>query len=216
MTHCRSEGAKCRSDWMEGSATSVIVASRTTMNCARQTMTTTTSQERCARSDRAAVREDIDLGGEGSKTTGPAGPHDRSISGPAGLTCDTILSVPVSDATALRVDAQRNLERILVAARECFAEHGLDVGVEEIVRRAGVGKATFFRRFPTKDALVLAVLEGFVDEVEVAADQAVRPADPLEGLREFLMYNMSMQAHNAAFFDAIAARFMGDSPPVAV
>lgn len=120
----------------------------------------------------------------------------------------------VSDALPLRADARRNLERILEAARAAFAERGLDVGVEEIVRRAGVGKATFFRRFPTKDALVLAVLEGFVDEVEAAADQAVQAADPLEGLREFLMYNMSMQAHNAAFFDAISARFMGDNPPV--
>jgi AcrR family transcriptional regulator len=120
----------------------------------------------------------------------------------------------VSDALPLRADARRNLERILEAARAAFAERGLDVGVEEIVRRAGVGKATFFRRFPTKDALVLAVLEGFVDEVEAAADEAAQAADPLEGLREFLMYNMSMQAHNAAFFDAIAARFMGDNPPV--
>lgn len=120
----------------------------------------------------------------------------------------------VSDALPLRADARRNLERILEAARAAFAERGLDVGVEEIVRRAGVGKATFFRRFPTKDALVLAVLEGFVDEVEMAADEAAQAADPLEGLREFLMYNMSMQAYNAAFFDAIAARFMGDNPPV--
>jgi AcrR family transcriptional regulator len=120
----------------------------------------------------------------------------------------------VSDALPLRADARRNLERILEAARAAFAERGLDVGVEEIVRRAGVGKATFFRRFPTKDALVLAVLEGFVDEVEVAAEQAAQAVDPLEGLREFLMYNMSMQAHNAAFFDAMASRFMGDNPPV--
>jgi AcrR family transcriptional regulator len=120
----------------------------------------------------------------------------------------------VSDALPLRADARRNLERILEAARAAFAERGLDVGVEEIVRRAGVGKATFFRRFPTKDALVLAVLEGFVDEVEAAADRAVQAVEPLEGLREFLMYNMSMQAHNAAFFDAISARFMGDNPPV--
>ncbi len=120
----------------------------------------------------------------------------------------------VSDALPLRADARRNLERILEAARAAFAERGLDVGVEEIVRRAGVGKATFFRRFPTKDALVLAVLEGFVDDVEAAAEEAAQAADPLEGLREFLMYNMSTQAHNAAFFDAIAARFTGDSPPV--
>jgi AcrR family transcriptional regulator len=120
----------------------------------------------------------------------------------------------VSDALPLRADAQRNLERILIAAREAFAERGLDVGVEEIVRRAGVGKATFFRRFPTKDALVVAVLEGFVEEVEAAAVEAVAADDPLEGLREFLMHNMATQAHNAAFFDAMSARFVGDNPPI--
>ncbi len=120
----------------------------------------------------------------------------------------------VSDALPLRADARRNLERIVEAARAAFAERGLEVGVEEIARRAGVGKATFFRRFPTKDALVLAVLEGFVEEVEAAADRAVQADDPLEGLREFLMHNMTTQAHNTAFFDAVAARFMGENPPV--
>jgi len=120
----------------------------------------------------------------------------------------------VSDVTPLRADAQRNLERILAAAREAFAERGLDVGVEEIARRAGVGKATFFRRFPTKDALVVAVLEGFIEEIEGAADDAARAADPLEGLRDFLLHHMTLQANNTAFFDAVSARFMGENPPV--
>jgi AcrR family transcriptional regulator len=61
---------------------------------------------------------------------------------------------------------------------------------------------------------VLAVLEGFVEEVEAAADRAAQAADPFEGLREFLMHNLTTQAHNAAFFDAMSARFMGDSPPI--
>src|SRR6476620_4163153 len=104
----------------------------------------------------------------------------------------------VSDPTPLRADAQRNLERILEAARAAFAERGLDVGVEEIARRAGVGKATFFRRFPTKDALVLAVLEGFVEDIEAEAERAVAAEDPLAGLRGFLMHNMATQARNAA------------------
>jgi AcrR family transcriptional regulator len=120
----------------------------------------------------------------------------------------------VSDAHPLRADARRNLERILEAARAAFAERGLDVGVEEIARRAGVGKATFFRRFPTKDALVLAVLLGFVEEIEAAADHAAEAADPLDGLRAFLMHHMTLQANNTAFFDAVSARFSGDNPPV--
>jgi AcrR family transcriptional regulator len=106
----------------------------------------------------------------------------------------------VSDATPLRADARRNLELILDAARAAFAERGLDVGVEEIARRAGVGKATFFRRFPSKDALILAVLEGFLADVEASAERAVALDDPWDGLRLFL-------AENVAFFDAMAARY---------
>lgn len=113
----------------------------------------------------------------------------------------------VSDATPLRADAQRNLERILVAARECFAEHGLEVGVEAIARRAGVGKATFFRRFPTKDALVLAVMEGFVAEMEESAERAAAMDDPWEGLRQYMVEHARLQSENAGFFDAMAARF---------
>ena len=58
----------------------------------------------------------------------------------------------------LRADAQRNLDRLLDVAGECFAEQGLDVSVDEIARRAGVGHGTVFRNFPSKDDLVIAVL----------------------------------------------------------
>jgi AcrR family transcriptional regulator len=117
------------------------------------------------------------------------------------------------NALPMRADARRNLERILQAAREAFAEGGMDVGVEEIARRAGVGKATFFRRFPTKEALVTALYEDFVDEVLGAIDQALaeHTDDPLGPLRAFLEHSMRTQAHNKAFFEAVAARYV---PPV--
>jgi AcrR family transcriptional regulator len=118
-----------------------------------------------------------------------------------------MLSMPVSDATPLRSDARRNLERILEAARLSFAEHGLEVGVEAIARRAGVGKATFFRRFPSKDALVVAVFEGFIADLEELAQQTAAMDDPWEGLRCFMVQHARMQADNAGFFDAVAARF---------
>ena len=65
----------------------------------------------------------------------------------------------------LRADAQRNLERVLDAATEAFAASGPDVSVHEIAARAGVGHATVFRRFPTKDDLMLAVIERRVEEI---------------------------------------------------
>jgi AcrR family transcriptional regulator len=54
----------------------------------------------------------------------------------------------------LRGDAAENRERLLIAARQVFAAKGLDAGVDEIARVAGVGMGTFYRRFPTKQALV--------------------------------------------------------------
>ncbi|POM27699.1 HTH-type transcriptional repressor Bm3R1 [Actinomadura rubteroloni] len=59
-----------------------------------------------------------------------------------------------ADARPLRRDAARNLERVVAAARELFAEQGLDASVESIAARAGVGMGTVYRRFPTKEALI--------------------------------------------------------------
>jgi AcrR family transcriptional regulator len=71
----------------------------------------------------------------------------------------------------LRADAQRNLDRLLDAAGECFAESGVDASVDEIARRAGVGHGTVFRRFPTKDALVAAVIDGHVRALTALAEE---------------------------------------------
>lgn len=78
----------------------------------------------------------------------------------------------------LRADAQRNLERVLDAATEAFAASGPDVSVQEIARRAGVGHATVFRRFPTKEALIGAVCERRVTEFNALADEALASDDP--------------------------------------
>ena len=58
----------------------------------------------------------------------------------------------------LRADARRNREKVLLAARECFALSGFGVAVDEIAARAGVGPGTVYRHFPTKEALFEAVI----------------------------------------------------------
>lgn len=80
-------------------------------------------------------------------------------------------------ATTLRADAQRNLDRLLEAAGECFAERGIDCSVDEIARRAGVGHGTVFRRFPTKEALLLAVVVRRVEALTAAAEAAADAPD---------------------------------------
>src|SRR4051795_11510867 len=73
-----------------------------------------------------------------------------------------------------RADARRNRDRILLAAREAFAESGLGVPLDLIAARAGVGPGTVYRHFPTKEALFQAVvtarLEGLVAEAQRLAD----------------------------------------------
>jgi AcrR family transcriptional regulator len=80
--------------------------------------------------------------------------------------------------TELRADARRNLERVLDAAQEVFAASGPDASIDEIARRAGVGHGTVFRRFPTKDDLMFAVIERHVDEMCALAKEALAGGDP--------------------------------------
>ena len=91
-----------------------------------------------------------------------------------------------ASARELRADAQRNRERIIAAAIEVFAEHGLEASTAEIAQRAGVGEATLFRRFPSKGDLIQAIVETQMDGViEIATDCLTDP-DPGAGLERFL------------------------------
>jgi AcrR family transcriptional regulator len=98
--------------------------------------------------------------------------------------------------TELRADARRNLERVLDAATEAFAASGPDVSVHEIARRAGVGHATIFRRFATKDDLMLAVIERHVAEMRSLAEAALQADDPGDAFFEFVwrVAELNMQA----------------------
>lgn len=103
---------------------------------------------------------------------------------------------------ALRADAARNHARILAAAEEAFAEQGLDCGVAEIARRAGVGAGTLFRHFPTKDDLVMAILERRMDDVVESAERAGRES-PWEGLELFMRDSVALIAAYSGFQEAI-------------
>jgi AcrR family transcriptional regulator len=80
----------------------------------------------------------------------------------------------------------RNRELLLAAAADEFAEHGLDVSVADIARRAGVGKGTVFRHFATKDDLISAIVLERLNALNVVGEGLVDAADPEAALLEFL------------------------------
>lgn len=98
----------------------------------------------------------------------------------------------------LRADAQRNLDRVLDAAETSFAEHGLDASIDEIARCAGVGHGTVCRRFPTKDALVVAVVTRRLEEVAAAAHAALDEPDAGEAFAGFLRAAAEFYRRNRA------------------
>jgi AcrR family transcriptional regulator len=102
----------------------------------------------------------------------------------------------VTETQALRADAQRNLGRVLEAAAEVFAERGPDASVDEIARRAGVGHATVFRRFPTKAALIAAVAEDRLRELRALADAGLAAEDPGAAFFEFTWAASELQMRN--------------------
>lgn len=110
----------------------------------------------------------------------PAPPPDASTPGPSAAGPD--------EPRQRRRDAVRNRERVIAAASEIFGEHGLDAPIPEIARRAGVGKGTVYRNFPTKEHLAAAVavdrLRGFQAVLEQAPQD---PADPLGSFRTLML-----------------------------
>jgi len=105
--------------------------------------------------------------------------------------------------TQLRSDAQRNLDRLLGAACECFAERGLHASVDEIARRAGVGHGTVFRRFPTKDALLAAVLGRELDGLVAAAEDGLAEPDAGVGFERFFRAAAAAYGRNRALLEGI-------------
>ena len=103
----------------------------------------------------------------------------------------------------LRADAARNVERILRAAREVYAELGPAAQMEIVARRAGVGERTLYRRFPTTGDLVRAALDQSIAEnLLPAIDKARRNVNPLRGLAELIEAAISLGAQQHKILDA--------------
>lgn len=98
-----------------------------------------------------------------------------------------------------RRDAAQNQERILVAARDAFDEIGATVSFEEIARRAGVGVATVYRRFPSRAELVEAVFDRMLAEMEPAV--VTTTDDPWQDMVRSVRLSVEMLAGHSALLE---------------
>ncbi|WP_222194442.1 TetR/AcrR family transcriptional regulator [Modestobacter italicus] len=87
----------------------------------------------------------------------------------------------------LRADAQRNRDAVLRAARQTFETEGVLASLDGIALKAGVGNATLYRNFPTRDDLLAAVLESNVVDALAAADELSHSLPPRDALAEWLV-----------------------------
>jgi AcrR family transcriptional regulator len=94
---------------------------------------------------------------------------------------------------AIRKDAVRNRALLVAAAREVFREEGVEARLEEVARRAGVGAGTLYRHFPTREALVEAILAERIDEFATLATSALDQTDAWEGLVGLLEAILELQ-----------------------
>ncbi|SFN10272.1 MULTISPECIES: TetR/AcrR family transcriptional regulator [Actinomadura] len=82
------------------------------------------------------------------------------------------------DTRPMRADARRNYERLITTARVAFMENGTGASLDDIAKRAGVGSGTLYRHFPTRDALLHAVLRERIDGLLAHAEELLADPDP--------------------------------------
>ncbi|MFF9013011.1 TetR/AcrR family transcriptional regulator [Streptomyces sp. NPDC014870] len=130
--------------------------------------------------------------GAGTSAAAVSGPGAGAVSG-AGIGAGPTGSVGRS--APLRVDAQRNLEHVLRAAREVFGELGYGAPMEDVARRARVGVGTVYRRFPSKDVLVRRIAEEETARLTEQARTALGQEDePWSALSRFLRTSVASGA----------------------
>ncbi|GAA5069306.1 TetR/AcrR family transcriptional regulator [Nocardia callitridis] len=109
----------------------------------------------------------------------------------------------LSPPRRLRADAARNQKRIIAAARELYAEHGLEITLDDVAERAGVGVGTVYRRFANKKDLITEVFDQALDDFAAAAESAYHHQDPWFGLVELFEYACRHMASNRGFSEVV-------------
>jgi AcrR family transcriptional regulator len=109
-----------------------------------------------------------------------------------------------------RADAERNRRRLLDAAAAVFGERGLDVGVAEIAQRAGIGRGTLFRNFPSKEDLIAAIVVDQMSQAAAWGRELLDKPDAGAALLLFLDEIAVRQQRDRALFEAVQDAFLAN------
>jgi AcrR family transcriptional regulator len=116
---------------------------------------------------------------------------------------------------APRSDAVRNRAAVIGAARKVMAKKGVDAGMDEIARAAGVGVGTVYRHFPTKDDLILGVIRARFERLAARAEAELENPDAWSGLEATLRFGAELQAADKGLSQCIGYRAAGMDEMVA-
>jgi AcrR family transcriptional regulator len=109
----------------------------------------------------------------------------------------------------LRRDAEENRQRLLAAAREVFAEQGLEATMDDVANHAGVGVGTAYRRFANKEELIDALFRERVGELAEIAERALVSEDPWQGVVSYLEEAVALSAGDKGFKELILSPPLG-------
>ncbi|MGW3291477.1 TetR/AcrR family transcriptional regulator [Streptomyces sp. NPDC001002] len=119
-----------------------------------------------------------------------------------------------TDNRVMRADATRNVNALLAAAKEVFRDLGADAPLDEIPRRAGVGRATMHRRFPTREHLFAAILRTQVNALVEAAETRTNAVDPWEAMVEWIRAYEEIGAEYRGMSARLSTALLADGSPV--
>jgi AcrR family transcriptional regulator len=111
----------------------------------------------------------------------------------------------------LRRDAELNRQRIMTAAREVFAQRGLDATLDDIAHHAGLGVGTVYRRFPNKAALVDALFEDSFQQLRALFVEAEQSPDAWSGMLGLLSTLCELQAQDRGLREVMLSSAQGRS-----
>jgi AcrR family transcriptional regulator len=117
---------------------------------------------------------------------------------------DHRLKQPEKRTRKPRVDAARNRERVLEAAKAVFSAGGAQASLEAVARAAGVGIGTLYRHFPTREALFEAVYRREVQQLADLAEELKQEARPVDALRDWMRSNVQFVATKKGMSAALA------------